>query len=357
MPAHNRKSLLRNSVLTASAALLCIATAAIPAWAAPATMKAIVQTGAGGPEVLKLETIPTPQPGMGEVRIRVVAAAVNPTDVRLRLDGASRDTAKANADKEVPLIPGQDVAGYIDAVGPGVTTFKVGDKVFANLTRRKGYAEYVVASVDDVAMKPKSFTFEQTAGIPTAGVAGWRAIEQAKLQKGQKIAIIGAAGGVGSTVVQFAKAKGAYVVGDGSAWQDDFMKRLGVDEIVNHDKDDVAAKIKNMDVVVNTVGGEKDHVLGYVKRGGILVSIVGLPPKEQCAAAGVTCITYSATQYDGLTKSQTLPVLAKMADAGQYNVEVEKVFPLEQAGAAQEMARTRTEGKIILAVTSESNKK
>ncbi len=338
----------------AGAALLALTA---PLYAAPATMKAIVQTGAGGPEVLQMQTLPTPEPRMGEVRIRVVAAAVNPADVRLRLDGASRDTAKADADKERPLIPGQDVAGYIDAVGPGVTAFKTGDKVFANLTTRKGYAEYVVASADDVAMKPTSFTFEQTAGIPTAGVAAWRAIEQAKLQKGQKIAVIGAAGGVGDVVVQFAHAKGAYVVGDGAAWQNDFMKRMGADEIVDYDKDDVAAKIKDMDVVVNTVGAEKDHVLAYVKRGGILISITGLPTKEQCAAAGVSCIAYSATQYDGLTKSQTLPILAKMADAGQYKVEVEKVFPLDQTGAAQEASRTRTEGKIILSVTSESNKK
>ncbi len=315
--------------------------------AAPATMRAMVAANVDGKAALQLQTLAVPEPKAGEVRIRIVAAAVNPVDLGIANIPTPADSYAA--------IPGQDVSGFIDAIGPGVTGFKIGDAVDASLNGHGGYAEYVAWPAEDVALKPKSFTFEQAAGMPTSGVAAWRALRESKLQKGQTIAIIGAAGGVGDVAVQMSKARGAHIIGIGAAWQDDYMVSLGADEVVNYDKDDVAAKVKNVDVVVSTVRTETDNGIGYLHRGGILVAVSGTPDADKCANAGVTCIHFIGQDYpQGPTKGGTLPELAKLADSGQYHIDVEQVFSLEQAVDAQRAAKGHTKGKIILDVSAEA---
>ena len=135
------------------------------------------------------------------------------------------------------------------------------------------------------------------------------------------------------------------------------MKELGADEVVNYDKDNVAAKVGMVDIVINTVAGERETALTYVKKGGTLVSVVGLPAPDKCMSAGVTCITFSAQEYPGPSKGQTLPTMAKLADSGQYHVDVEKTFPLDQAAAAQTASEAHTKGKIVLIVGPESKQK
>ena len=306
--------------------LASMAMAAV-AHAAPAESKAIVSG-----EPLALQTVPTPQPAAGQVLIRVYAAGVNPVDW-----------------KRQARIPGMDVAGVIDSVGPGVTAFKPGDAVFAFTT--SGYAEYALAPVDRTVAKPKSFTFEQAAGIPVAGVAGYRAAEAVELQPGQRVAIVGAAGGTGEVAVQVAKTHGARVIAIGHSSQESFLKRLGVDEFVAFDKEDVAAKVRDVDAAINLVDGQAGAALGYVKRGGRFTSIAGSPGDDKLGAAGVTGVVIAGGAYRGISEGDALRALAQLADKGQYKVTVTKAFPLAEAAQAQQLGRSSQNiGKIILHV-------
>ena len=306
---------------------LILAGLALPALAAPARMQAIVQTEGG----LQLQTVDTPRLGAGQVLIRVYAAGVNPVDW-----------------KRKATTPGFDAAGVIDSVGSGVTGWKVGDAVVARVNA--GYAEYAVALADETIRKPASLTFEQAGGIPVAGIAGYRAADAAHIQPGQRIAIIGAAGGAGSVAVEVAKARGAKIIASGHSSQQAYLKSLGVDEFVAYDKENVAARIQNVDAVLNMVDTQAVPSLGYVRKGGYFTSIAGGPGDDKCAAAGVTCIIITGS-YQALSQGDALRALAAMADKGQYHVTVSRSFPLAQAAAAQELGRTGdTAGKIVLVV-------
>jgi NADPH:quinone reductase-like Zn-dependent oxidoreductase len=305
-------------------------------------MQAIVQAGDSAAS-FQMQTVDTPKPGAGQLLIKVHAAAVNPVDWK-------RKPAPINlpSGSVLPAIPGYDAAGVVDSVGSGVTAFKVGDAVVARVNG--AFAQYVVADVDQTVPKPKRFTFEQASGMPIAGMAGYGAAEAANIKPGQRIAIIGAAGGAGSAAVDVVHAKGGKVIASGHSSQADWLKQQGVEEFVAYDKDDVAARIKAVDAVLNMVDGQAAPALAYVKRGGTLTSIAGPPPAEQCAAAGVTCVQIRATA-PGMTNGETLRALLTLADAGKYTVRVTKVFPLAQAAAAQQFAHAGDSvGKVILSI-------
>jgi NADPH:quinone reductase-like Zn-dependent oxidoreductase len=304
-----------------------LATLTVPALAAPARMQAMVQTDNG----LQLLTVDTPRPGPGQILIRVYAAGVNPVDWKRKAQ-----------------IPGFDAAGVIDSLDSGVTGWKVGDAVVARVNG--GYAEYAVAIADETIRKPASLTFEQAGGIPVAGIAGYRAVDAAHIQVGQRVAIIGAAGGAGTAAVQVAKARGARIIASGHSSQQAYLKSLGVDEFVAYDKENVGARIQNVDAVLNMVDTQAAPALGYVRQGGFFTSIAGGPGDDKCSAAGVTCVIITAT-YQGLSQGDALRALAAMADKGQYKVTVSRSFPLAQASAAQQLGRTGdTMGKIVLLV-------
>jgi NADPH:quinone reductase-like Zn-dependent oxidoreductase len=310
-----------------TARALMLATFVSPLMAAPATMQASVQTEEG----LRLQSVETPRPAAGQVLIRVYAAGVNPVDWKRRA-----------------TIPGFDASGVIDSVGSGVTAWKPGDPVVARVNA--GYAQYAVAIADEVIRKPATFTFEQAGGIPVAGIAGYRAADAAKIQPGQRVAIIGAAGGAGSVAVEVARARGAKIIASGHSSQQAFLKSLGVDEFVAYDKENVAARIKDVDAVLNMVDTQVLPSLGYVRRGGYYASIAGGPGDDKCAAAGVNCVIITGA-YQALSQGDALRALAAMADKGQYHVTVSRTLPLAEAAAAQELGRTSdTTGKIILVV-------
>ncbi len=331
-----------------AAALLSITLPALCA-AAPAKMQAIVQSGGTGPESLQLQTIDTPAPGPGQVLIKVYAAGVNPVDWKRRLN------SPAPAAGSPPVIPGFDVAGVVDAVGSGVTTVKVGESVFGRVNG--AYAQYAVADADSVMKKPSSFTFEQAAGIPVAGVAGFRAADEARIKPGQSVAVIGAAGGAGSVAVVVAKDRGAKVIASGHSSQQAYLQSLGIDKFVAYDKDDVAAKIGTVDAVLNMVDGQAGPGLGYVKKGGYFTSIAGGPGDDKCKAANVTCVVIGPG-YRGPTLGETLKSLATLADRGKYAVTVSRTFPLAQAAAAQELNRTSdTTGKIVVTIDPKSGQR
>jgi len=337
MPFFEVTNLLRFVVLIA---ILSLAAAARP------PMKAIVIHSSGGPEVLKYEDAPRPQPKDDEVLIRVMAAAVNPVDVFIR-EGRSN---------QFPLIPGMDVAGVVEQVGNKVTKFKRGDAIYAYLSfeEQGGYAEFAVTKQDHAALKPKSIDFEHAAAVPLAATTAWQAlIEKAELSAGQTVLIHGGSGGVGTFAVQIAKARGVNVTATASTANQDLLKQLGVDQPIDYTTTKFEDVVKDVDVVLNAVRGDTlARSYGVVKTGGIIVSITGEPDPAELEKHGIRGSALSAHP-----DAKVLEELAKLIDAGKIRPIVSAVMPLgDIVKAHQQIATRHTRGKIVLKVAEAPKK-
>ncbi len=309
------------------------------------TMKAVCIYAYGGPDVLRYEDIPRPHPGQGEVLVRVHAAAVNPIDWKIR-EGHLREMLKHT----LPLVPGWDVSGAVEALGSGLTWLKVGDEVFSrpDIFRDGAYAEFMVIKESELALKPKSIDHIHAAALPLAGLTAWQSLFVAGgLVAGQRVLIHAAAGGVGTVAVQLAKWKGAQVIGTASARNHDFLRKLGVDQVVDHGTVRFEDAVQPVDLVFDTMGGEiQERSWKVLKRGGILVSIVSPPPAERAAAQAVRQ-AFVFTQPN----ATQLAELAKLADADKLKAIVEIILPLSDATRGQELSeRGHTRGKIVLRV-------
>jgi NADPH:quinone reductase-like Zn-dependent oxidoreductase len=308
-------------------------------------MKAVRIHNYGGSEVLKFEDAPRPKPSSGEVLIRVHATAVNPVDWKVRA-GYLKD----HIPYPLPFIPGWDVSGVVEATGPGVVEFKKGDEVYSrpDITRNGAYAEYIVVKASEVALKPRSVDHVHAAAIPLAALTAWQALfDVAGLTAGQKILIHAAAGGVGSFAVQLAKWKEAHVIGTASARNQSFLRELGVDEPIDYEKARFEDVVHDVDVVLDTIGGDtQQRSWKVLKKGGILVSIISEPSAEEAAKYGVRP-GYVFVQPN----AAELAEIAKLVDSGKVKPVVETVLPLSEARRAQELSETgHTRGKIVLKV-------
>ncbi|MBV8877035.1 MAG: NADP-dependent oxidoreductase [Gammaproteobacteria bacterium] len=270
------------------------------------------------------------------MRIKVHAAAVNPVDWK----------QAAHAAPGPRLIPGRDVSGVIDAVGDASRPWKVGQQVMGVATGGS-YAEYALASTSAVALKPRRLSFAEAAGVPVAGETAWRALVTiANVQPGQRVLIQGGAGGVGSAAVQIAKLRGAHVIATASPSHNELLRSLGADEILDYHRVRIEEALKDVDVVFNTVNAETGaRSIAVLKPGGILVSVGGAAPTEQCAAAKVHC---AAT---GPATGESLGTLSELAEQGKFRVHIDRVFPLAEAAKALDLNRQgHTGGKIIIQV-------
>src|SRR5438105_2747020 len=240
-------------------------------------MQAVVVHETGGPEVLVLEEADRPEPGDGEVLIKVRAASVNPIDWKYR---------RGIADKELPAVLGNDVSGTVEV--SRAEGFAEGDEVFG-FAASGGYAEFSTAPGALIAKKPAGMSHEQAAAIPVAGLTAWQALfDRGGLERGQTALIAGAAGGVGHFGVQFARLAGAHTIGTGSSRNREFVLGLGADEYVDYTQQDVAEAVSGADVAFDTVGGETTQsLLPAVREGGILVTIAGPPPEQAANERGV----------------------------------------------------------------------
>ena len=308
------------------------------------TMKAIRVHAYGGPEVLKYEDVPRPQPQPGELLIRVHAAGVNPVDWKLR-EGHLKDWLNYS----MPYIPGWDVSGVVEAAS-GATRYKNGDEVFSfpDHPHDGAYAEYMVVKETELAPKPKTLDHVRAAAVPAASLTAWQALfDLGGLRAGQKALIHGAAGGVGGFAVQFAKWKGARVIGTASARNREFLKQLGADETIDYAAERFEETVRDADLVFDTIGGETQaRSWQALKKGGMLVSTVNPPSGEEAARRGVrqgmVMVQPNATQ---------LTEIARLIDSGKVKVIVETVLPLKEARRAHEMSQTgHTRGKIVLRV-------
>jgi NADPH:quinone reductase-like Zn-dependent oxidoreductase len=301
-------------------------------------MHAVAIRETGGPEVLSYEEVDRPEPGDGEVLIRVHAASVNPADWKYR---------RGVAEKPLPAILGLDVSGTVeDSRADGL---EAGDEVFG-VAASGSYAEYATAAAATIAKKPAGVSHEQAAAIPVAGLSAWQALfDRGGLESGQTALIAGGAGGVGHFAVQFAHNAGARTIGTGSSRNRDFVLGLGADEYVDYTQQDVGESVSDADLALDTVGGETTgSLIPTLRVGGILVTIANAPPdeaaRERGASAELVVMSPSADQ---------LAQVADLVAAGEVRVEIADVIPIADVARAHELSETgHVRGKIVLALSA-----
>lgn len=309
------------------------------------SMKCVCIYRYGGPEVLSFSEAPRPRCAPDEVLVQVRAAGVNPVDWKVR-----EGQLQSRVAHTFPLVLGWDVSGVVAGVGNECSRLKLGDEVFSrpDLRRDGAYAEYVVIRESDVALKPRTLDHVRAASLPLAGLAAWQSlVETGQLVAGQRVLIHAAAGGVGTLAVQLAKARGAYVVGTASARNHDFLRDLGVDEIVDYATMRFEDLAPDMDVVLDSIGGDtQERSWKTLRRGGILVSIASPPDPAVAAQYGVR-EAFVFVQPNALQLAE----LAKLADAGKLKPVVETVLPLAEAARAHALSQGgHMRGKIVLQV-------
>jgi alcohol dehydrogenase len=289
---------------------------------------------------------PKPQAQEGQVLIEVHAAGVNPFDWKLR-EGYMKEFIPL----KFPATLGGDFAGIISEIGEGVSGLNVGDEVYGSANAAGGqgsFAEFTPANADQTARKPKSVDFTVAAALPLAGTSAYQAlVEHAKLQHGQKVLIHGGAGGIGTFAIQIAKNLGAYVSTTASSDDSEFVKSLGADEFIDYKSQKFEDLLKDYDVVFDTVGGET-YKKSYkvLKPGGVLVSMLEQPDEELGSKYKVQAIAQQSRPT-----TERLTELAKLVDDGSIKVNVEKVFPLEQAsGALASLQEGIHRGKVVIQV-------
>jgi NADPH:quinone reductase-like Zn-dependent oxidoreductase len=311
-------------------------------------MKAIVVHEYGGPEVLKYEDVPRPEPKENEILVHVIAAGVNPVDGMVRA-GMFAKYGKT----PFPMIPGYDIAGIVEETGPKITKFKKGDSVYAYISLKDGggYAEYAVATEVEAAPKPKLLNYVEAAAVPVVALTAWQAlIDTAKLSAGQTVLIHGGSGGVGSFAIQIAKARGAKVIATASTPNQDLLKQLGADVAIDYTKTKFEDVAKDVDVVLDSVG--KDTLArsyGVVKKGGFIATLVAEPDQAELDKHGIRGAPISVKP-----NSDELIEITKLIEEKKIKPIVSQVLPLNEAVKAQEQAATHhTRGKIVLKVADE----
>jgi len=312
-----------------------------------ATMRAIAASTWGAPDVLKQVTIARPEPGPTEILVAVHAAGVNPTDWKSRASGGFGRWGD-------PPILGYDVSGVVESVGRGASLFQPGDAVFGMPRfpeQAGGYAEYVAAPSRRFARKPEGLDHVQAAALPLVGLTAWQALaEVAQVAPGQRVLVHAAAGGVGHVAVQIAKALGAYVIATASAPKHALVRSLGADELIDYREADFAETLRDIDVVLETIGGDNGmRSLATLRPGGILVWLTGpLDPDVESRGRELGVRTgFTLVEPD----RAGLLALIELVDSGRLRVEIADVLPLADAARAHRLGESnRTTGKLVLKV-------
>ena len=306
-------------------------------------MKAIQYEGYGDSSVIHLNQVDKPQPKEKEILIKVAATTVNPFDMKLR-SGMFQKEIPVN----MPYLPGSDVSGTIEAVGAEVSRLKVGDKVFAT-TFGGTYAEYVVVKEDQVALIPKNVSPNEAASLAVPLVTAYTFLVQGgEVKSGQRVLIHGAAGGVGTIMVQMAKALGTYVIGTASGEGVALAKSLGADEVIDHKKHDFTHLVNDMDLVIDLAGGEtQNQSFKVVKKGGKLLSAVMPPSQDMANQYGIIAKFISSDP-----SHQKLEFGTKLVEEGKIKTHIAKVMKLEDAAKAQDLVSAGgLNGKVVLVVS------
>ncbi len=303
------------------------------------TMKAIRFHEYGGPEKLVLDDIERPHTKANEVLVRMKSAGVNPADWKIRAG-----YMKAFRPVPLPWIPGLDGAGVVEEAGPDVTAFKRGQGVFGVITG--SYAEYAIAQASDLVEKPLDISFDQGAAVPIGALTAWNAVvEVAKPQPGQRVLVLGAAGGVGLFAVQLARWLGAHVIGTSSKVNLEFIRSLGAETAIDYQEAPLEKQAREIDVVIDTVGGESfERSWLTLKKGGLAVTVVAQIPEEKAGELGIRA------QRAGRASPENLAKIAELIGTKTIRPVVGRVLRgLEQARSAHELSQSgHGRGRIVL---------
>lgn len=318
-----------------------------------ATMHAVRLHAFGEPEELLYEEVARPEPGPGEVLVRVHAAGVNPPDWYARR-GFENFPVEVRPNWTPPLVLGSDISGVVTALGPGVTRWRPGDEVFGLVNfpgRASGYAEYAVSPAAHLAPKPATLGHVEAAAVPMAGLTAYQYVfTHLSGRVGSSVMVNGAAGGVGHFAAQLVRAAGAKrVIGVASGRHEEFLLGLGVDQFVDYTRTPAERAAGGVDLLIDTVGGPDAHrLLPHVRRGGRIAPVfLGDYRPERAAGLGVVVEAMRQVRSSG----SDLAELAALIDTGQVRVGVDSVFPLRDAAAAHARAeRGHLQGKIVLDV-------
>ncbi|RAW00839.1 NADP-dependent oxidoreductase [Pseudochryseolinea flava] len=311
-------------------------------------MRAIVLNEFGPVENLHIKEVAIPVVAPNEVLIKVKAISINPVDVKTR---AGKGIAGRFKD-QLPLTLGWDVSGTVEAIGSAVANLKVGDDVFGMVNfpgHAKGYAEYVVSPADQLAIKPATISHEVAAASTLAALTAWQGLTQHyRIQKGQRVFIHAAAGGVGHFAIQIAKHFGAYVVGSSSAVNKDFVLAVGADEHFDYQTRKLEDLPQDIDLVWDAIGGDNiDRSLSMIKKGGTIISIPsGLREgvADKASAQGIHGFFFMVKSSGDDMKS-----IAAMLEQKSLRAHVSKVFPFERMSDAHTHLETgRTVGKVVV---------
>jgi NADPH:quinone reductase-like Zn-dependent oxidoreductase len=304
------------------------------------TMQAVRIHDYGGTEVLVVEEAPRPEPPSGQVLVRVKAAGVNPADTAFR-----RGAFKQFMSLQFPWTPGLEGAGIVEAVGPNVASFRPGQEVYGFLTG--GYAQYALAKENDLQLKPSNLTMDEAASAPMGATMAWAAvIETAAVEEGQSVLIHGAAGGIGSYATQLAHWKKAYVIGTTSAENLKAVRSLGADLAADYRQSPFEAVVKDVDAVIDTVGGEVlERSWAVIRPGGILVTVAGRVSAEAGKAQGIRAASVMRPAFGDHKQ------ISELLASKTIVPTIRAVFPLAEAGAAQALSETRHgRGRIVLQI-------
>lgn len=317
-----------------------------------ATMKAVQIHGYGDVDVLKYEDVERPEPQAGEVLVRVRAAGINP------IDAISRQfpVPVTSGAKGLPYILGWDISGEVVTLGVGVTQFAVGDKVYGMPRfpgEAKAYSQYTTVPAEDLARKPQRISHEEAAGVPLAGLTAWQSLfDIAHLEAGQRIFISGGSGGVGHYAVQLAQWKGAKVFATTSTRNVALVQELGADVVIDYTQQDFRDTVKDVDVVLDTIGEDVlKHAFEVVRRGGVVVS---LPGQKGVGALGEQLaprygVTFSLPLVH--PSGEQMAMMVPLFEAGQLKTHLEAVLPLHDVAKAHQLiAGGHVRGKLVLTI-------
>ncbi|WP_176593589.1 NADP-dependent oxidoreductase [Sphingobium sp. EM0848] len=305
-------------------------------------MKIIRAHEFGGPDRLVIDEVDQQEPGPGQIRLRVQGIGVNPVDWKL-LSG------KAPVLPPLPLVPGGDVAGIVDAVGDGVEGWSEGDPVFAHPGLMGGYAESILVDAAACAVSPKGLRAREAASLPLVALTAWQGLlADGRDLSGLHVLVHNAAGGVGTVAVQIVKAKGGRVSGTASTANAAYVRSLGADDVVDFRSEPVEGRAQDVDILLDLVGNSQESGLwSLVKPGGSVIRIAGGPKAPDVEEVdGVRAYKVRVRPNGGQLRE-----IAVLVEQGALKVEIAATYPFPQAADALRASMAgHIRGKIVLAV-------
>jgi NADPH:quinone reductase-like Zn-dependent oxidoreductase len=334
-------------------------------------MRALVLSRYGGPKHTALTDVPRPSPGTCELLVQVHAAGLNPVDFKTRAGAL-----KIVRNYPLPIVMGNELSGVVEAVGPGVTRFAKGDRVFARVDKDRmgAFAEYAVVHENHTARMPASLDFPSAAAVPLAALTALQALrDELNVGAGQRVFIPGGAGGVGTFAIQIAKHLSAHVATTASPRGEALVKRLGADVVIDYSRDRFEDQLSGYDCAFDLLGGDTlARLCSVLKPGGRVVSIAGMPEpvtarKDLGRGRGLAALFWVASLNTRLRAARhglsyryllmhpsgtDLSYLASLIDAQKIEVVIDRVFPFAEAKEAMAyLERGHAKGKVVLAMS------